>query len=48
VRHDSVGRTKIFSTTEKFQKYFGVSGEDLRAHLFSKGKGRRAAAPSPA
>lgn len=48
VRHDSVGRTKIFSTTEKFQKYFGVSGEDLRAHLFSKGKGRRAAAPAAA
>ncbi len=46
VRHESVGRTKIFSTTVKFQKYFGVSGDDLKAQIFSskKAKGRAVAA----
>ena len=26
VEHQSVGRLKIYSTTEKFQKYFGIEG----------------------
>jgi segregation and condensation protein B len=33
-----VGRLKIFTTTEKFQKYFGIQGdvENLKQRLFSK------------
>jgi segregation and condensation protein B len=33
-----VGRLKIYSTTNKFQKYFGIQGdtEDLKQRLFSK------------
>ena len=27
VEHQNVGRTKIYSTTEKFQKYFGIQGD---------------------
>lgn len=38
IRYESVGRIKIYSTTEKFQKYFGIKGdtEDLKERLFSK------------
>ena len=38
VTHQNVGRMKIFTTTEKFQKYFGIQGdtEDLKQRLFSK------------
>ncbi len=38
IAHQSVGRLKIYSTTEKFQKYFGIQGdvEDLKQRLFSK------------
>ncbi len=38
ISHQNVGRTKIYSTTEKFQKYFGIQGdvEDLKQRLFSK------------
>ncbi len=34
----NVGRLKIFTTTEKFQKYFGIQGdtEALKQRLFSK------------
>ncbi|MBT3573503.1 MAG: segregation and condensation protein B, partial [Nitrosopumilus sp.] len=34
----NVGRLKIYTTTEKFQKYFGIKGdvEDLKSRLFSK------------
>ena len=38
ISHQNVGRLKIYSTTEKFQKYFGIQGdvEDLKQSLFSK------------
>ncbi len=37
ISHQNVGRVKIFTTTEKFQKYFGIQGdvEDLKQRLFS-------------
>ena len=38
ISHQNVGRLKIYVTTEKFQKYFGIQGdvEDLKQRLFSK------------
>ena len=38
ISNQNVGRMKIYSTTEKFQKYFGIQGdvEDLKQRLFSK------------
>ena len=38
INHQNVGRLKIYSTTNKFQKYFGIQGdtEDLKQRLFSK------------
>lgn len=38
VSSQNVGRLKIYSTTEKFQKYFGIQGDadTLRQKLFSK------------
>jgi segregation and condensation protein B len=38
IHHQNVGRLKIFTTTEKFQKYFGIQGdvENLKQRLFSK------------
>lgn len=38
INHENVGRLKIYTTTEKFQKYFGIQGdvEDLKQRLFSK------------
>lgn len=38
ITHQNVGRLKIYTTTEKFQKYFGIKGdvEDLKQRLFSK------------
>ena len=38
ISYESVGRLKIYKTTEKFQKYFGIQGdvENLRQRLFSK------------
>ena len=38
ISSQNVGRMKIFSTTDKFQKYFGIQGdvEDLKQRLFSK------------
>ena len=38
INHQNVGRLKIYTTTEKFQKYFGIKGdvEDLKQRLFSK------------
>jgi len=40
IGHQNVGRLKIYTTTEKFQKYFGIQGdvEDLKQRLFSKGR----------
>ena len=38
IAHQNVGRLKIYSTTDKFQKYFGIQGdvEDLKQRLFSR------------
>lgn len=38
ISHQNVGRLKIYNTTEKFQKYFGIRGDvdDLKQRLFSK------------
>ncbi len=38
ITSQNVGRMKIFTTTDKFQKYFGIQGdvEDLKQRLFSK------------
>ena len=38
IEHQNVGRMKIYSTTEKFQKYFGVQGgkDALKQKLISK------------
>ncbi|HJJ22289.1 MAG TPA: SMC-Scp complex subunit ScpB [Nitrosopumilus sp.] len=38
IQHQNIGRLKIYTTTEKFQKYFGIQGnvEDLKQRLFSK------------
>jgi len=38
ISHQNVGRMKIYTTTDKFQKYFGIQGdaEDLKQRLFSK------------
>ena len=38
ITHQNVGRLKIYTTTEKFRKYFGIQGdvEDLKSRLFSK------------
>lgn len=40
IQYESAGRIKIYSTTEKFQKYFGIQGDvdELRTILFSKTK----------
>ncbi len=38
ISHQNVGRLRIFSTTEKFQKYFGIQGDSdtLKQKLFTK------------
>lgn len=38
VRNQNVGRLKIYTTTEKFQKYFGIQGDSdsLKQKLFKK------------
>jgi len=38
IEHQNVGRFKIHSTTEKFQKYFGIQGDKdlLKQKLFTK------------
>ena len=38
IEHQSVGRFRIYSTTEKFQKYFGIEGDVdiLKQKLFKK------------
>ena len=38
IEHQSVGRLRIYSTTEKFQKYFGIEGDVtvLKQKLFKK------------
>ena len=38
IEHQNVGRIKIYNTTEKFKKYFGIQGDadTLRQKLFKK------------
>jgi len=38
IEHQSVGRLRIYSTTEKFQKYFGIEGDvtALKQKLYKK------------
>ena len=38
ISHQNVGRLKIYTTTEKFQKYFGIQGdaESLKQKLFKR------------
>ena len=38
IEHQNVGRIKIYNTTEKFRKYFGIQGDadTLRQNLFKK------------
>lgn len=38
IKYESAGRLKIYSTTEKFQKYFGISGDTntVKEMLFKK------------
>jgi len=38
IEHQNVGRYKIYSTTEKFKKYFGIQGDmdTLKQKLFKK------------
>ena len=38
ISHQNVGRIKIYTTTDKFQKYFGIQGDvdNLKQRLFSK------------
>ena len=38
IEHQNVGRIKIYNTTEKFQKYFGIQGDKdlLKQKLFTK------------
>lgn len=40
IRHEKVGRLKMYSTTEKFQKYFGIQGDAdaLKRALFKRAK----------
>ena len=40
IEHQSIGRLKIHSTTEKFQKYFGIEGDVdmLKQKLFKRVK----------
>ena len=40
IEHQAVGRLRIYSTTEKFQKYFGIEGDvnTLKQKLFKKNK----------
>ena len=38
IEHQTIGRLRIYSTTEKFQKYFGIEGDvnTLKQKLFKK------------
>ena len=40
IEHQNIGRLKIYSTTEKFQKYFGIDGDvnTLKQKLFKRVK----------
>ena len=42
IESQNVGRMRIYNTTEKFKKYFGIQGDSdtLRQKLFSKVRNR--------
>ena len=42
IESQNVGRMKIYNTTEKFRKYFGIQGDadTLRQKLFTKVRNR--------
>ncbi|WP_268541076.1 SMC-Scp complex subunit ScpB [Candidatus Nitrosotenuis cloacae] len=49
ILHQNVGRLKIYTTTAKFQKYFGISGDTdvLKEKLFKKMRKSPGPAPQP-
>ena len=49
ISSQNVGRLKIFTTTEKFQKYFGIQGDvdSLKQKLFSKVRKPKSQVPTP-
>lgn len=49
IEHQNVGRLKIYNTTEKFQKYFGIQGDAdlLKQKLFSKVRAINQNLPKP-
>ena len=48
IEHQNVGRLKIYNTTEKFQKYFGIQGDKdlLKQKLFTKVRSSGPASPA--
>ena len=48
IEHQNVGRLKIYNTTEKFQKYFGIQGDKdlLKQKLFTKVRSSNQNSPS--
>jgi segregation and condensation protein B len=48
IEHQNVGRLKIYNTTEKFQKYFGIQGDKdlLKQKLFTKVRSSNPNSPS--
>lgn len=50
IEHQNVGRLKIYNTTEKFQKYFGIQGDKdlLKQKLFTKVRSTGQATAQPA
>ena len=49
IEHQNVGRLKIYNTTEKFKKYFGIQGDadTLRQKLFKKVRTRNTKENAP-
>jgi segregation and condensation protein B len=49
ISHQNVGRLKIYTTTAKFQKYFGISGDSdiLKQILFKKMRRSASSQPAP-
>jgi segregation and condensation protein B len=49
IEHQNVGRLRIYNTTEKFQKYFGIQGDKdlLKQKLFTKVRSSNQSSPSP-
>ena len=49
IEHQNVGRLKIYNTTEKFQRYFGIQGDKdlLKQKLFTKVRNQTQAPAQP-